>query len=129
MTGLATLIGHGLSKPSAFAKIQNAIAVAASPLGAYITFVGTLLLAVFGYFLFVIKVKNLLFYAYLEITFALTSCYITVQTISTNRATVTIAALYLVVRGLDNRKKAIEEIAKAKKDAVRGAAHRRPPAA
>lgn len=65
-----------------------------------------------GYGLFLLKLKRLLIYANAEITFALTSCYVAVERskegFSTATVTVLAAATYLVVRGLDNRTKAIE---------------------
>jgi hypothetical protein len=81
--------------------------------GPSLTFLSTAALAAVGYGFFILKTKKLLQYAYLEIAFALISCYVAVnrakQGLSIGNVTVIGAAVYLIVRGLDNRKKALNE--------------------
>ena len=69
-------------------------------------------LAITGYSLYRLKRADLKFYANVEIVFALTSCYLAIDrsdTLNGQAVGIIGGALYLVVRGLDNRKKAIEE--------------------
>lgn len=66
-----------------------------------------------GYALFWLKTNHLLAYASGDLVFALTSCYVaterTKHEAGIGLATVVAGAVYLVVRGLDNRRKAIED--------------------
>jgi hypothetical protein len=74
-------------------------------------FLALIVLTVVGYVLFLVKTKKLIVYAYGEILFALTSCYVAMlrsrDGLSVGTATVLMASAYIVVRGLENRHKAI----------------------
>jgi hypothetical protein len=66
-----------------------------------------------GYLLFLLKIRLLIFYAYAEIAFAILSCQLAVERmkedLTIGNTSVLAASAYLVVRGLDNRKKALEQ--------------------
>ncbi len=73
----------------------------------------TTILALVGFGLFRLKVKQLMFYARLETIFALTSCYVVIMYKAQHRMSLEIVAalvgsVYLVVRGLENQSKARE---------------------
>jgi hypothetical protein len=74
---------------------------------------GTGILASVGWALFWLKVNALHFYARAEIAFALASSYAAISKIDKQMDLASVLAIaasaYLIVRGLDNRKKAMEE--------------------
>jgi len=114
IVGIVIMAGSSLATPEVANRLQQSYDSYRAITGPASTVLGTAILALFGYGLFVLKNKALLVYAYGEITFALTSCYVAIQK-ATHEAgfgtvTVVIASTYLVVRGLDNRKKAVEAV-------------------
>lgn len=111
ISGLVLVCGNILSLPGVQAEFVNMLRSFSLKFGRNAPFVGTAILAIGGYLLFLLKVRKLIVYAYGEIVFALTSCYVVAETphhdISVTTVSVFGAAIYLVVRGLDNRRKAI----------------------
>lgn len=111
--GMVVILGTLVSAPTTVTTFEFIYRGLHRLVGPYVT---TLLctgaLGLTGYGLFLLKLKRLLIYANAEITFALTSCYVAVERskegFRAGTVTVLAAATYLVVRGLDNRKKAIE---------------------
>lgn len=70
-------------------------------------------LALIGLYVFHLKRTNLLVYARVEIAFAMTSCYVAFdklrEGLTITVLTVFAAAIYIVVSGLENRRKALDE--------------------
>jgi len=109
-------LGYQLSRPELWELARDWYRRFNNIVGAPATIINTAILAFVGYLLYLLKTKKLILYAYGEIIFALTSCYVAVSKtrheLNVGAATVFGAAIYLVVRGLDNRRKAIEDKAK-----------------
>jgi hypothetical protein len=83
-------------------------------LGDWLAFSLTVVLLAIGYALFRLKIAKLLLYAKIELGFAAASCYLSIERIRTDPSVsnfaVLFASLYLIVRGLDNRKTALNPI-------------------
>jgi hypothetical protein len=116
LLGLAALVlaaGYELSRPSLWEHIQAVYKRLSLYIGPPLNLVGTAFLAAIAYGFFVLKTKKLIIYAWTEIVFALISCYVAISRarngLSIGTVIVIGAAIYLTVRGLDNRKKAIAE--------------------
>jgi hypothetical protein len=111
MGGLIIYWGTWIANPPAWRWIQAQYLWLYSALGIFFTVFGTIVLTAVGYILFLLKTKKLIVYAYGEILFALTSCYVAMlrsrEGLSVGTATVLMASVYIVVRGLENRHKAI----------------------
>lgn len=79
----------------------------------------TAVLYIFGYLLFQVKIHRLQWYANAEISFAVISSYLAVERMKASvdlaGLTVVVGAAYLLVRGLENRQKAVEQSAKQNK--------------
>jgi hypothetical protein len=112
-TGVVLGSGYQLTRPGLWETLESEYKRLSVYVGPSLTFLSTLALAAVGYGFFILKTKKLLQYAYLEIAFALVSCYVAVnrakQGLSIGTVTVIGAAVYLIVRGLDNRQKALAE--------------------
>ena len=103
--------GYELSRPGLWEHIQADYRRLSVYIGPSLNIISTIILAGVGYGFFVLKTKKLLVYAWTEIAFALTSCYVAISRarndLSITTITVIGAAIYLTVRGLVNRKNAL----------------------
>jgi hypothetical protein len=111
--GMVVILGTLVSGPRALSIYEFVYRGLHRLVGPYMTtLLCTAVLASAGYGLFSLKTKRLMIYANAEITFALTSCYVAVErsreSFSAGTVTVLAGATYLVVRGLENRQKAID---------------------
>jgi hypothetical protein len=104
-------LGTHFSRPETAVQLQALSIDAQKLFGPFVTVVGTCILGLLGYGLFVLKTKALMVYAYAEIVFALTSCWVAVERSQQGFTMVTLTliggAVYLVVRGVENRQKAV----------------------
>ena len=104
-------VGYELSRPGLWEHIQADYKRLSVYIGPSLNAISTIVLAAVGYGFFVLKTKKLLVYAWTEIVFALTSSYVAISRarndLSIATLTVIGAAIYLTVRGLDNRKNAL----------------------
>ena len=105
--------GYELARPGVQEAVGHAYRRSTVYVGPSLTFISTAVLAAVGYGFFLLKTKKLIVYAWTEIVFTLTSCYVAISRAkhdaSIGTVTVLGAAVYLTVRGLDNRKRALDE--------------------
>lgn len=111
LTAFVLGAGYELSQPGFWEAIQKTYGRLSVHFGPLLTLASTAALASIGYGFFVLKTKKLIVYAWLEIAFALTSCFVAVSRaqheLTIGTLTVMGAAVYLTVRGLDNRRLAL----------------------
>jgi hypothetical protein len=114
LTGFTIISGNYISKPDTWQIIQRRYNQFSQFFGDQAILVTTGILLFAGYLLYLLKIKKLSMYANLEIAFATISCWVAAQKnhgdLSAGTATVFGAAVYLVVRGFDNRNKAKSEV-------------------
>jgi hypothetical protein len=118
LAGATIVLGSGISSPRI---VSDAVAILHSVsafLGPCFTIAAVATLACAGHALFWLKTNYLLTYAYGELPFALTTCYVAIERAKhetgTGLVAAVAAAIYLVARGLENRRKAIENRQKAR---------------
>jgi hypothetical protein len=111
--GITIGAGSVVSSPRIISIAGTVLQSISAFLGPGFTIAVVATLACVGYALFWLKTNYLLTYAYGELVFALTTCYVATERAKhetgVGLVTAVAAAIYLVVRGLDNRRKALEE--------------------
>jgi hypothetical protein len=113
VTGAAVALGAFLSRPQTIRAILDWYLRLHGFLGPYFPITVTAVLGSLGYLLFWFKMTSLAYYSRLEIAFGLACCYAAIEkskgTLNMPDATTIGAAIYVVVRGLDNHRKARDE--------------------
>jgi hypothetical protein len=114
VAGLVITLGTWISDPVTLQSAQISYKRTFDRFGIFASFAGVLILSLVGCILYWMKSTKLSLYAWMEITFALTSCYVAVERsregLGLSTFTVLVGAVYLVVRGLDNRRKALDDL-------------------
>lgn len=101
---------YELSRPGLWRAAQSVQQELSPYRGPTLTLLLTGLIVLIGFAFYTLKMKNLLFYALIELAFASLSAFLAVQkaegVISVGSFTVILASIYIIVRGFDNLKKA-----------------------
>jgi hypothetical protein len=111
--GSALFLSSFLVNPALGTSEQHIYKLLYIRFGVLVNFAAMSLLALLGLILHEIKKRRLILYAYAEIAFALTSCYVAAdrsrERIDLPTVLTICAAVYVIVRGFENRRKALDE--------------------